>query len=147
MVLKFKDIKLALNKRLSDSLCKIYGIGIYRAKYICDLLGYGLYFNINYINRYFFECINIFYKKYFILNSRLKFMIKERLEFFWENKLIKGLRVFRGLPIHGQRTHSNHKTSYNLRPRLSRRLQIIWEKEQEEKKKKEKKRNKEKKRK
>jgi hypothetical protein len=33
-------------------------------------------------------------------------------------KLWKGFRIFKGLPVHGQHTHTNRKTTQRLKPQL-----------------------------
>ena len=50
---KFKDTNLDFNKKLRDSLSNIHGIGLQRASFICDSLGLGISFNINFLNNYF----------------------------------------------------------------------------------------------
>ena len=49
-------------------------------------------------------------KGFFILDDRLRFCVFQRLEVLINNGSIKGRRYMKGLPIHGQRTHSNGKT-------------------------------------
>lgn len=55
---------------------------------------------------------NSFVKKNFDLEilSKLKTIILKRLNFFWNIKLYRGIRHMYGLPVRGQRTHTNRKT-------------------------------------
>jgi ribosomal protein S13 len=49
-------------------------------------------------------------KHHYILEDRLRYNIKNRFLIFKEAGLIKSKRIESGLPIHGQRTHSNAKS-------------------------------------
>ena len=113
---KFKDTELSFNRRLRDSLSDIYGVGFQKASYICDLLGFGLSYNINLLNRFFYELLVIILKYYYILDDRLKGLLMQRLNFFVENRRIVGLRLSRGLPVRGQRTRTNRQSARRLKP-------------------------------
>ena len=122
---KFQDTELKFDKRLRDSLAGIYGVGFQKASYICDLLGLGLSFNINLLNNYFYELIVIIFKFYYILEERLKNIINQRLNFFFEIRRIVGIRLSKGLPVRGQRTHSNRQSARNLRPLLIKKEETV----------------------
>lgn len=113
---KFKDTNLPYNCRLRDSLTAIYGVGFQKSSYICDTLGLGLTYNVNLMNSYFYEAIVVFLKYYYIVDDRLKNIINQHLNFFFENRRIVGLRLSKGLPVRGQRTHTNRQNARNLRP-------------------------------
>lgn len=119
---KFKDTNLSYNCRLRDSLTSIYGVGFQKSSYICDTLGLGLTYNVNLLNGYFYEAIVIFLKYYYIVDDRLKSIINQRLNFFFENRRIVGLRLFKGLPVRGQRTQTNRQNARNLKPNLNKKL-------------------------
>jgi len=119
---KFKDTNLLYNRRLRDSLTRIYGVGFAKSSYICDSLGLGLTFNINLLNSYFYEAIVLILKQYYIVDDRLKNIINQRINFFFENRRIVGLRLFKGLPVHGQRTHTNRQNSRNLKPLIFKKM-------------------------
>jgi len=121
---KFRDTTLSYNCRLRDSLTSIYGVGFQKSSYICDILGLGLSFNINLINSYIYEAIVVILKFYYIVDERLKNIIYQRLIFFFENRRIVGLRLFRGLPVRGQRTHTNRQTARKLKPISIKRLEV-----------------------
>ena len=113
---KFKDTELSFDRRLRDSLSDIYGVGFQKASYICDVLGLGLSYNINLLNRFFYEAIVTILKYNYILDDRLKGLIMQRLNFFVDNRRMVGIRLSRGLPVRGQRTHTNSQTPRRLRP-------------------------------
>jgi ribosomal protein S13 len=132
---KFKDTNLPFNRRLRDSLTAIYGVGFQKSSYICDTLGLGLTFNINIMNSYFYEVIVTFLKYYYILDDRLKSLKSQRLDFFFENRRIVGLRLAKGLPVRGQRTQTNRQNARNLRHFFSKSTNIIDLKKTDNKKK------------
>jgi len=121
---KFKDTNLAYNCRLRDSLTSIYGVGFQKSSYICDSLGLGLTFNINLMNSYYYDAIVVILKYFYIVDERLKNIIYQRLTFFFENRRIVGLRLFRGLPVRGQRTHTNRQTARKLKPISIKKLEM-----------------------
>lgn len=122
---KFKDTELIFNKRLSDSLSGIYGVGFQKASYICDLLGFGSSYNINLLNRFSYELIVVILKYYYILDDRLKNIIMQRLNFFVENRRIVGLRLMKGLPVRGQRTHTNRQSARRLKNYFLRKEEVV----------------------
>jgi ribosomal protein S13 len=104
---KFKETILPFNRTLFNSLKEIYGIGFERALYISSLFGFS---SINRLNYYYFESIVALLKSEYILEDRLKFIIKNRFNLFRDVSLVRVKRYDLGLPTHGQRTHSNGKT-------------------------------------
>jgi len=121
---KFKDTDLVYNCRLRDSLTAIYGVGFEKSSYICDSLGLGLTFSTNLMTSYFYEVIVVMLKSFYILDERLKSILYQRLVFFFENRRIAGLRLFKGLPVRGQRTHTNRQTARNLKPISIKKLEV-----------------------
>jgi ribosomal protein S13 len=100
-----------------------FGIGLNRFYLILIKLGLNfnfklkrfLYHNINIIKRY---KLIIFYKKWFVVN-KLKYRIKQYFKFFTAIKNYKYLRFKYGLPVNGQRTHTNKKNSFKGLVRVS----------------------------
>jgi len=105
----FKDVTFRTKSNLRFQLRKIYGIGYERSSKVADSIGLGknlYFFRINY---YIFEIFNIMFRISYITDDRLKFLIKQQMLRFLDIKLVKGIRFSKGLPIRGQRTHSNCK--------------------------------------
>lgn len=111
MIFRYKETVIDFNKNIRVALAKIYGVGLTKSNYLCDMIGYGSNYNINYANRYFFECISVLIKNNYLVEDRLKMLIQQRIKFFFNIKLLKGIRYFDGLPVHGQRTHTNGRTA------------------------------------
>ena len=107
---------LIINKKKFFNFRLDFGIGCSRFKFF--LLKLGL--NINYgIRRFFRLSLNIikrykliiFLKKWIIVR-KLHYRLKQYLTFFKKVKNYKYLRFKFGLPVNGQRTHTNRKNSF-----------------------------------
>ena len=107
------NIKNSLN--IIEGLSKIYGIGKSKSKNICNFLGYSRNILVKDLESKDWENILNFIKNnnIYILKDLIK---KER--FFLLNLLnmknYRGIRHKNGLPVRGQRTHSNKKTQKKL---------------------------------
>lgn len=106
------ESELSLNKSLPFALCKIYGLGKTQTFSICKKLGFSKNVTIQVLSKEqvsklikYIESLNILIAGD-LLKARL--FIAKKLVFI---KSYKGLRRYKGLPIRGQRTHSNAKTS------------------------------------
>jgi len=88
---------------------RIFGLGFEKISYVADLLGLGYHFFVQNLNLYFFEVISFLIKFFFIIDDRLKFLIRQQILKFIDIRMVKGIRMTRNLPVRGQRTHSNAK--------------------------------------
>jgi len=113
---KIFDTVLPVNYNLAPALSRVYGLGLSRAYSILDAFGFSCDFSMNEVNSYFYNILVSYIKPHFILDERLKELYLQRLEFFFENNFIKGVRIFNGLPINGQRTRTNASTPKRLKP-------------------------------
>lgn len=99
-------------KSVFFALTYIYGIGKTNAFLICKKLGFSKNLKINNLSK---EQLNKLTKLIEFLDFELASDLKN-LKLFKKNKLIsiktyRGLRSNRGLPVRGQRTHTNAKTA------------------------------------
>jgi small subunit ribosomal protein S13 len=114
-VVKFQKIKFlnsyyASNKRFVDCMRKVFGINYYMALQVSKMCGFSLNYKISFIPAYYLNYISDFFISYFLVERGLK---KFRNNIFLERKengSIAGFRLFKGLPVNGQRTHTNSKT-------------------------------------
>lgn len=103
------------NKKIGYSLQKIYGIGKKTNLDICHM------FNINPIlkwnelsNKTQFKLIT-YIEKNPNMGKDLMFQKKQSLNTYMLNGSLRGFRHKRGLPVNGQRTHSNAQTVRRLK--------------------------------
>jgi len=110
------ETKLLENKPIYSSLAKIFGIGQYQSFLICKK--FGLSYNCNLLKLtpdQITQLIRFIENSGLLINSDLKkskIMLAKKLV---EIKAYKGIRKLKGLPIRGQRTHTNAKTASKFR--------------------------------
>jgi small subunit ribosomal protein S13 len=104
--------RLNENKRILDSLQKIYGIGSNKAKQIVTLLGItqNTYLkDINYFQQLKLDKIMVHY----VHGFRAKRNKINQIKMLQENKSYRGVRHSYFLSVRGQRTKTNAKTQRN----------------------------------
>lgn len=106
------ETELLKNKPILLSLTKIYGLNYWTSFKICKRVGFSQNFKTKNLSK---EQINKMNKIIESLNLKLASDLK-KLNVLSMKKLIfiksyKGLRKVKGLPVRGQRTHTNAKTA------------------------------------
>ena len=94
---------------LDIGLTGIYGIGRSRAKKICQDLGLDPMTKIKDLSETVLETLRAAVNKYVIegdLRREVSMNIKRKMDI----GCYQGIRHRRGLPVHGQRTHTNART-------------------------------------
>ena len=110
------DTKLNEKKTVEYSLQLIYGIGKTTSKKICKMLGFSSNFKLQNLTQIQIDDIEILINDLGLtVSNKLK-----KKEFEANKKLLviksyRGLRKKKGLPVRGQRTHTNAKSSKKFR--------------------------------
>lgn len=106
------EAELTKNKLFGFALTSIYGIGKSTAGFICKKLGFSKNLVVKDLSK---EQLNQLLKVIESLNILIagdllksRFLLAKKLVFI---KSYKGLRRYQGLPVRGQRTHTNAKTA------------------------------------
>lgn len=111
MVYLFES-ELKENKLVSLALTDIFGIGKSTSFLICKKLGFSKNLKINNLSK---EQISKLLKNIdssnILISSDLKKRNSLKLKELINIKSYRGLRRFQGLPVRGQRTHTNAKTA------------------------------------
>jgi small subunit ribosomal protein S13 len=106
------ETKLLEIKSIFFALKKIYGIGNFRAVLICKKLGFSKNLILkNLSEEQILKIIKLIETLNFSITSdlkKLRISILKKLTFI---KSYRGLRRIKGLPVRGQRTHTNGKSS------------------------------------
>ena len=106
------EANLEKDKKLEIALKEVYGINSSKSKMIRKILGFSENAKVGYLTELHFSKIQkLVEKKKIITGSELRH--KERLH---NKKLVsvksyRGLRKLQGLPVRGQRTHSNARSA------------------------------------
>lgn len=110
------ETELKENKPIYLSLTHIYGIGKNKSLLICKKLGFSKSVKVNDLNK---NKIKEIIKTCETLNYTLASDLKKTKNLILKKliaiKSYKGLRRLRGLPVRGQRTHTNAKTSRKIK--------------------------------
>ena len=106
------ESNLPENKSISFALAYVYGLGPNRAKFISNAMGFSSNLKIKDLSK---EDVSKLTRLIDSLDIPLasdlkksKLLINKQLTFI---KLNRGLRKAQGLPVRGQRTHTNAKTA------------------------------------
>ena len=109
------------NKTISDSksilysLTILYGINEFQSKKICKNIGINPQITLNKLKNNHVNRIVIYINKKLKVEQLLKKEKTEKLNELLEIKSNRGIRQSLGLPVRGQRTHTNAKTSKKLK--------------------------------
>ena len=111
-MLYFLETKLSEQKSVYFALTKIYGIGKTTAFVICKKLGFSINLKIKDLTQeQTVEMLQLIDSLNLNLNNELKKLKSLKLKNLVSIKSYKGLRRVRGLPVRGQRTHTNAKSA------------------------------------
>ena len=93
-------------------MTKVHGIGKNTAFLICKKLGFSLNLKVKNLNQeQIVELLQLVEMLNLPLNNELKKLKSMALKKLIGIKLYRGLRRVRGLPVRGQRTHTNAKSA------------------------------------
>lgn len=114
-MVNIKDSSLNfLNKNIFSYLISLYGIGKFRAKYICKSL------NLNYFMKVKFLCDKTLFKiskiisNFNVFESLRKFN-KDNIDKLISINCYRGIRHRKNLPVRGQNTKNNARTRKGLK--------------------------------
>ena len=104
-------VNIPFDKKVNVALIDLYGIGKTRSKQICAHLGFPPQTKIKDLSESQQFAMTKKIKDAFIVEGNLEEEIKYNLNHYQINGSLHGYRLRNGLPVRGQRTHSNAKTS------------------------------------
>jgi len=109
------------NKTISDSksilysLTVLYGINEYKSKKICKNIGINPQITINKLKNNHVNRLISYINRNIKVEQLLRQSEKDRLNELLDIKSNRGIRLSQGLPVRGQRTHTNAKTIKKLK--------------------------------
>lgn len=108
------ETDLPENKSVIFALTSVYGIGKTTSFFICKKIGFSTNLKIKDLSKeQYKDLLEIVKSLNLILASDLKKTHLIGLKKLVNIKSYRGLRKLRGLPVRGQRTHTNAKTARN----------------------------------
>jgi len=106
------ETNLPNHKSVFFALANVYGIGKNTAFFICKKLGFSINLKVkNLSQEQIIEILQLIDSLNLLLNNELKKFKSLTLKNLITIKSYRGLRRVRGLPVRGQRTHTNAKSA------------------------------------
>jgi small subunit ribosomal protein S13 len=109
-VARIAGVELPRNKRVDIALTYIYGIGRTTALSICDTVGINWERNIDDLSADEINEIRKELESNHKVEGDLRREVSSSIKRLMDIGCYRGLRHRRGLPVHGQRTHTNART-------------------------------------
>ncbi len=107
---RIAGVNLPTKKRVVISLRYIYGIGPVNAKIICDQLGIDHALRIDQLSEAQLLQIREVIDREYTVEGDLRREVSMNIKRLMDLGCYRGLRHRRGLPVRGQRTHTNART-------------------------------------
>lgn len=109
-MIQLYGVFLKENKSFYIQIQKIFGIGSFRAKILCKILGISLTCKLDNLTPIQIRYLKRFLDKKFVLGSELKKRINDDIDRLKRIKCYRGFRHLMSLPTRGQRSKTNAKT-------------------------------------
>ena len=107
---RIAGINIPTGKRIPIALTYIYGIGRMRASKICEKAGIDKKLRVNQLSDDEIMKVREIIDKDFIVEGDLRRETAMNIKRLMDLGCYKGLRHRKGLPVNGQRTHTNART-------------------------------------
>jgi small subunit ribosomal protein S13 len=112
------NVNLPKDKSILIGLTFIKGIGFSRSKIICAKLNISVATKLGALPSDNIKAITDFIDSYYIIGNKLNRDKLNNIKDLIKISSYRGFRHVRGLPLRGQRTHTNAKTSRKLKVKL-----------------------------
>jgi len=110
------ETKLYDSKSIAFALSSVYGIGIKQSTKICNKLGFAKNLKVRQLSEEQIKKLTRLIEiSNLVITSELKKFKNLLLKTLVSIKSYKGLRKIKGLPVRGQRTHTNSRTARKVR--------------------------------
>lgn len=110
------ETELPENKSVYFSLTKIFGIGKFQSFLICKKIGLSHNYKLSKLtSNQIIKLLKLIETSNILINNTLKKYKIVLIKKLTDIKTYKGIRRLRGLPVRGQRTHTNAKTASRVR--------------------------------
>ncbi len=107
---RIAGVNIPTNKRVEIALTYIHGIGRTSAKRICDQLNFPVERRVHELTDAEVLQIRELIDSAFMVEGDLRRDVAMNIKRLMDLGCYKGLRHRKGLPVHGQRTHTNART-------------------------------------
>lgn len=115
---RIAGVNVPENKHAMIALTSIYGIGLSRAQKICQAANVTTDVKIKDLSEKDLEALRLEISKYRV-EGDLRREVAMNLKRLIDLKCYRGIRHHRGLPVRGQRTHTNARTRKGKRKTIA----------------------------
>ena len=106
------EIELSENHTVYEAMIKIFGLGKFRTLFICKKLGFSRNYKVKYLTtKQVHKMRSLLESLDFVFSSNLQKQKSLNLQRLISIRSYRGLRLRQGLPVRGQRTHTNSRTA------------------------------------
>ena len=109
------NTNLNAKKKLYNSLSQIYGLGKHNSLQICDQLGISGDVRLKQLSGFQIEQLTQLITQNYDIGLEIKRSTLQNIQRLVKIASYRGFRHTEGLPVRGQRTHGNSKTSRKLK--------------------------------
>lgn len=116
----FRDSKLPITSNVENMIKGVFGFGLTKSRILMDNLGLKRSLKFEDLTKYHYSCITNTIRKNFVLTgTNLKALRKRNIQqkYFILNSY-QATKYKAGLPVRGQKTRTNAKTTKRLRSKL-----------------------------
>ena len=107
-------INIDSNKKIPSALKSVYGIGDIRVNEVCSYMGINKKLKLNDLSEAQISKMCRYIEQNYLIESELRKNQNYDIKRLLDIKSYRGLRHASGLPLRGQRTHTNAKTQKML---------------------------------
>ncbi len=107
---RIAGVDLPRNKAIGIALTYIYGVGRTRAKQICEKAGLDVWAKTDHLSESEVVQIREILERDYQVEGDLRREVSQNIKLLMDIGCYRGLRHRRGLPVRGQRTHTNART-------------------------------------
>ena len=107
---RIAGVDLPRNKRIEISLTYIYGVGRTRAQKICEKAGVDVGARTDQLSDSELIRLREVIEREYQVEGDLRREVSQNIKMLMDIGCYRGLRHRRGLPVRGQRTHTNART-------------------------------------
>ncbi|MDE0910551.1 MAG: 30S ribosomal protein S13 [Myxococcota bacterium] len=107
---RISGVDLPRNKHIAISLTYIFGIGNTTSMKVCEAAGVDPWTKTDHLNESEVIKIREIIERDYIVEGDLRRNVTQNIKVLMDIGCYRGLRHRRGLPVRGQRTHTNART-------------------------------------
>ncbi|MDO4539231.1 MAG: 30S ribosomal protein S13 [Coriobacteriales bacterium] len=115
---RINGVDLPRDKRVEIGLTYIYGIGVTRAKKICEAAGVNPDTRVKDLTEDEVTRMRDVIDQNYTTEGDLRREVRQNVDRLMSIGCYRGLRHRKGLPVHGQRTHTNARTRKGKRRQI-----------------------------